>query len=87
MHTNSIDSDVKTLKNELLCFGVESNYHKKLEEWSDEIGNLKLKLSVIVWEVFNSLSTLITTAWIFKILKSLGHLKRFNPNLNNNYFN
>ena len=39
-----------------------------------------------MWGLFNFVSTMVTIVGIYKILKSLELLKRYNPGLKTNYF-
>jgi hypothetical protein len=58
----------------------------KLIEWYENFFDPISYFNTIIWAVFNLLSTIVTIVGIKKMINTLRELKKFNHNLQTNYF-
>jgi hypothetical protein len=53
----------------------------KLLEWSDFMFDPIINLSTIIWALFNMVSTIVSIVGIYKTIRTLRLIKKFNPNI------
>jgi hypothetical protein len=56
----------------------------KLLEWYDFMFDPIVYWSIIIWAVFNMVSTMVTIVGFYKIIRTLREIKEYNPNIKTN---